>query len=100
MEKIVWKVNGMHCTNCALSISRYLEKEGMQEVHVDFIGGDVFFDTPDKSKLPGLRRGIGQLGYAVLENGESADTGKKRGFLPGYDGGLRKYLCRHLFQKR
>ena len=44
MEKIEWKVEGMSCTNCALSISKYLEKEGLKDVHVNFIGGDVSFE--------------------------------------------------------
>lgn len=28
MEKVVWKVEGMTCTNCALTINQYLQKKG------------------------------------------------------------------------
>ena len=27
MEKVVWKVEGMTCTNCALTINQYLQKK-------------------------------------------------------------------------
>ena len=44
MEKVQWKVEGMDCTNCALTIHKYLEKEGMKNVKVNFATGDVIFD--------------------------------------------------------
>ena len=44
MEKVEWKVEGMDCTNCALTINKYLSKEGLKEVKVNFIGGDVSFE--------------------------------------------------------
>ena len=44
MEKVEWKVEGMTCTNCALTINKYLEKEGLKNVKVNFIGGDVSFE--------------------------------------------------------
>ena len=51
MEKIEWKVEGMDCTNCALTITKYLQKEGQQDVKVNFIGGDVSFQLAEnKSK--------------------------------------------------
>ena len=45
MEKVQWKVEGMDCTNCALTIRKYLEKKGMKNVKVNFATGDVRFDT-------------------------------------------------------
>ena len=44
-ETVQWKVEGMDCTNCALTIRKYLEKEGMNNVKVNFATGDVLFDT-------------------------------------------------------
>ena len=43
MEKVDWKVEGMTCTNCALSINRYLDKEGMKDVMElqSFLSNDV-----------------------------------------------------------
>lgn len=70
MEKIEWKVEGMDCTNCALTISRYLQKEGQKEVKVNFIGGDVSFELDNNKTKDELAKGITGLGYKVLpENG-------------------------------
>jgi Cu+-exporting ATPase len=44
METVNLKVAGMIVANCALSINKYLEKEGLKNVKVNFIGGDVSFD--------------------------------------------------------
>ncbi len=52
MEKVVWKVEGMTCTNCALTINQYLQKKGSGDVKVNFIGGEVSFTLPsDGSKI-------------------------------------------------
>jgi Cu+-exporting ATPase len=46
-EKIYWKVEGITCANCALSINRALEKEGLSNISVNAITGDVSFETLD-----------------------------------------------------
>ena len=66
MEKIEWKVEGMDCTNCALSITRYLQKEGLKEVKVNFIGGDVSFELNGNKSKEAIAIGIEGLGYHVL----------------------------------
>ena len=66
MEKVEWKVEGMDCTNCALTITRYLQKEGLKEVKVNFIGGDVSFQMNEDSSKPTLAKGIEDLGYHVI----------------------------------
>ena len=48
MERIEWKVEGMTCSNCALSISKYLNKQGLSEIKVNVLDGGVSFDTPQK----------------------------------------------------
>ena len=65
MEKVEWKVEGMDCTNCALTITKYLQKEGLKEVKVNFIGGDVSFDLDDTKSKEQLAKGIEDLGYKV-----------------------------------
>ena len=45
MENIQWKVEGMDCANCALTIHKYLEKQGMKNVKVNSVSGDVSFET-------------------------------------------------------
>lgn len=66
MEKVEWKVEGMTCTNCALTINKYLEKEGLKDVKVNFIGGDVSFEMVDGKSKEQLARGITDLGYQVV----------------------------------
>lgn len=66
MEKIEWKVEGMDCTNCALSISKYLNKEGLKNVKVNFIGGDVSFELNESKSKEQLAKGITNLGYTVV----------------------------------
>jgi P-type Cu+ transporter len=65
MEKIQWKVEGMDCNNCALTIRRYLEKEGMKEVKVNFATGDVSFDKNATKSTEIISKGIKDLGYSV-----------------------------------
>jgi len=66
MEKVEWKVEGMDCTNCALTITKYLQKEGMKEVKVNFIGGDVNFELEGDKSKEALTKGIADLGYKVV----------------------------------
>ena len=66
MEKVDWKVEGMTCTNCALTINRYLEKEGLKDVNVNFIGGEVSFELNGNKSKEEITKGIADLGYKVI----------------------------------
>lgn len=66
METVNMKVKGMSCTNCALSINKYLEKEGLKNVKVNFMGGDVSFDKDATIPKEKIKRGIERLGYEVV----------------------------------
>lgn len=66
METVQWKVEGMDCTNCALTIRRYLEKEGLKNVQVNFANGDVLFDTANEINKEKIAKGIHELGYEVV----------------------------------
>ena len=68
MEKVEWKVEGMDCTNCALTITRYLQKEGQKEVKVNFIGGDLSFDFEGNKTKEELQKGIESLGYKIANH--------------------------------
>ncbi|MGZ8509156.1 MAG: heavy metal translocating P-type ATPase [Chitinophagaceae bacterium] len=68
MEKVLWKVDGMDCSNCALTIRKYLEKQGMQDVKVNFATGDVSFDMNGHIATEKLASGIKDLGYEVAGN--------------------------------
>lgn len=83
MEKIDWQVEGMTCSNCALSVNKYLTKEGATEVKVNPIDGAVSFTNTMEKPLDTLKKGIGSLGYKVLEHDphHGHDHGNDRSFL-------------------
>lgn len=70
MEKIQWKVEGMDCNTCAINIHRYLHKQGMKNIKVNFATGDVIFDTDKKVAEEKISKGIHDLGYTIVANGE------------------------------
>ena len=74
MEKVDWKVEGMTCTNCALSIDRYLQKEGQKAVKVNFIGGEVSFEMDGHKTKDELTKGIADLGYKVVDESTTQPT--------------------------
>jgi len=76
MEKIQWKVDGMDCSSCALTIRRYLEKKGMQDVKVNFATGDVSFDMNGHAGTQELASGINDLGYKVA-NQQAVELARK-----------------------
>ncbi len=67
MEKAQWKVEGMDCNTCAINIHRYLEKQGMKNVKVNFATGDVIFDAEGNIPEQKLIGGISDLGYKVVD---------------------------------
>jgi Cu+-exporting ATPase len=77
MEKVNWKVEGMSCTNCALTVNKYLTEKGMKDVKVNFMGGDVSFEMVEETSKTDLAKGIEGLGYHV-ETGEASDTTKSK----------------------
>lgn len=89
MEKVEWKVSGMDCNNCALTIRKYLEKEGMKDVKVNFATGDVSFESGGSASAPALAKGIEGLGYAV-EGSEIKSVTKPR--KPLLDTHLKRFL--------
>ncbi len=82
MEKVQWKVEGMDCNTCALNIHKYLEKQGVKNVKVNFATGDVIFDASETVSKEKLSNGIKDLGYEVKEddlaaNRHHAETGRR-----------------------
>lgn len=77
-QKVSLDVKGMSCTNCALTISRFLEKQGLQNVYVDFIQGKVNFSLSDSLTMPGIVKGINDLGYQVLKPANESTTENKK----------------------
>ncbi len=88
MEKVQWKVEGMDCSNCALTIRKYLEKQGMQDVKVNFATGDVSFDINGNYKPKELETGISDLGYKVA-NQQHLEKARPKPFLSTH---LQRFL--------
>lgn len=67
-EIIALEVDGMDCNNCAMSISRYLERKGLEDVFVNFQTSEVRFRRDDeKLSVDQVKSGINKLGYQVVE---------------------------------
>ena len=69
----------MSCTNCALSVHKYLENEGAQNVQVNFMAGDVSFEKDTHLSEATLQKGIDSLGYNI-KNDKSNTSSKRFGF--------------------
>ena len=82
MEKVHWKVEGMTCSNCALSVNKVLQKQGMKEISVNPISGDVLFETIDAiaNKEKAIEN-IELLGYRVQTDENKPIVSKKLNLL-------------------
>lgn len=76
MEKVDWKVEGMTCSNCALTINKYLQKEGLQDIVVNPIDGTVSFTNTISAETDKIKKGIGTLGYHVVDGEKKEATTK------------------------
>jgi Cu+-exporting ATPase len=79
MKTVNWKVDGMTCSNCALTIHKYLEKEGMEDVKISLASGDVSFAINGNQTSQQISKGVESLGYTVHDE-EAPTPGKKRLF--------------------
>lgn len=61
-------VEGMDCANCALGITKNLQKKGLEDVHVSFATGEASFLLTDKKQLPTIIEGINSIGYKVVDS--------------------------------
>ncbi len=79
MTKVEWKVDGMTCTTCALTINKTLEKKGFRHIVVDPIQGNVSFELekPDNGDtiIQEAQKQVESLGYKVSAE-DDPDNGK------------------------
>jgi len=66
MEKVQWKVEGMDCNTCALNIHRFLEKQGLKNIKVNYATGDVIFEDREGIAKEKISNGIRDLGYTIV----------------------------------
>ncbi|MDM1293222.1 cadmium-translocating P-type ATPase [Sphingobacterium sp. N143] len=79
-------VTGMHCTNCAISIHKYLENSGAKEIYVDFSSDEVKFSDIPSDRIPQVVKGIESLGYKVI-----TDSSNKSNFWNSIE--LKFFFC-------
>lgn len=81
METVNLKVEGMTCSNCALTISKYLQQQGLKNVKVNPLDGDVSFETGDEEKKADkISKGIEGLGYKVVTGENILKVADKKPF--------------------
>ena len=95
MEQVQLKVEGMDCNTCALNIHRYLEKQGLKNVKVNYATGDVLFESTQPAETEKISKGIHDLGYTVVNQGAAAEKSTKKN--TGSTGFLSTHVQRFWF---
>jgi Cu+-exporting ATPase len=73
-EIVELEVEGMDCNNCAMSISRFLERKGLEDVFVNFQTKEVRFRrNDDQLTVEQVKNGIQKLGYKIVEASSPQD---------------------------
>ena len=68
-EIVELRVDGMDCNNCAMSIQRYLERKGLEDVLVNFQTHEVRYRRDDRRlDNEAVKAGINKLGFTVVED--------------------------------
>ena len=71
-EIIELKVEGMTCANCAQSITRYLERKGLEDVYVNFQTKEVHYKEDDQVLDEiAVKAGIHKLGFEVIDESQA-----------------------------
>ena len=74
-EHIELTVEGMTCVNCSRSVSRFLEKQGCTNVHVDFAAGEARFEAAPNTDISSLTNGLANIGFkAKLYEAAASET--------------------------
>jgi len=66
-KRLRLQIEGMSCANCAAGIKRQLEKEGLQNVNINFATREASCDIEENESLQKVSNIIKKLGYNVLE---------------------------------
>lgn len=65
-------VEGMTCGNCALTISRLLEKKGAKNISANAASGEVSFTIVEETPVENMYSAIDDLGYKVVRESDAA----------------------------
>jgi P-type Cu+ transporter len=75
---VTLRVEGMSCTNCALGITRTLEKDGFTNIVADFAADEVRLDVAEEAQVQQAIQRIESLGYKASLQVEQPASDKKR----------------------
>jgi P-type Cu+ transporter len=89
-QKIHWKVGNLHCTSCAGTVTKFLTKNNMQEVSVNFATGDVFFVNTPHADLLKLKNDLQQIGYTAKDFKTEPATENNDNHLHAHDSHFKK----------
>ncbi|PZF75027.1 heavy metal translocating P-type ATPase [Taibaiella soli] len=67
------RIEGMTCGNCALTVSKLLEKKGMTNISVNAVSGDANFTAAGDTDVVKIYDAIDGLGYHVIRDTDEAD---------------------------
>lgn len=81
MKKAEFDVEGMTCANCALSVTKYLEKQGLNDVRVNLISKDLSFSSSGDIAVEKLKKGLKGFGYEMKEKTLNHVSNKAEAFL-------------------
>ncbi len=73
-QKVLLKVDGMDCANCAVTITKTLTKDGLKDVNVDFMTGEVVFNHSESEDVSGAIKSINRLGYKVKSRSDIVEN--------------------------
>jgi Cu+-exporting ATPase len=67
-EKITIPISGMHCTSCAQTIEKALNKLPSVKASVNFVAEEAFIEyDPEKVDIDKIKKAIKDTGYNILE---------------------------------
>ncbi len=85
------QVEGMTCSNCALSITKSLEKKGAKNVSANAASGEVNFVIQEDAKVTDYFKVIEGVGFSIIQ--EEQSIGEKDIFFDKQVGLIVSLLC-------
>lgn len=93
-EKITLPVEGMTCSNCALTVTKVFEKEGLKDVNVNITTSEVSFATGEYEKINAAIAKAAKFGYRVQQpHTETSDAVHAHHAAPSAATEKKFYIC-------
>jgi len=96
VQTIELEIEGMTCNSCSLSVQKVLERNGAQNVVVNYATNEAKFSKNDTVEVDKLIDGIEGLGYKVIKD-KTANESKKKSRMFGLSSLELKFLVSLIF---